>query len=153
MVHLYQVLTLLRQHCLSANTKKCFFDQPQLDYLGYLITAVGVAVDPDKIISMQNWPQPTNLKQLRGFLGLTGYYKKIIKRYVTINKLLTDMLKKDAFQWSPAALQSFVDLKGATTSAPILPLQNFHYHLFWRLMPSQEEWCSINAIRQIHCIL
>ncbi|XP_026443285.1 uncharacterized protein K02A2.6-like [Papaver somniferum] len=71
-VHLAQVLSLLRQHSFFANKNKYCFAQNKLAYLGHLITSEGVAADPDKIAAMQQWPQPTTLKQLRGFLGLTG---------------------------------------------------------------------------------
>ncbi|XP_026377613.1 uncharacterized protein LOC113271904 [Papaver somniferum] len=116
-LHLSQVLSLLRQNILSANLKKYSFAQPQLAYLGHLISSEGVAADPDKLAAMQNWPQPTNLKQPRGFLGLTGHYRRFIKGYGTIRRPLTDMLKKDSFAWSPVALQAFQDLKQDMTTA------------------------------------
>ncbi|XP_026458493.1 uncharacterized protein LOC113359009 [Papaver somniferum] len=69
------VLALLRQHHLFAKLSKCTFAQSSLQYLGHIITAQGVAADPEKIQCMQKLPIPTTLKQLRGFLGLTGYYR------------------------------------------------------------------------------
>ncbi|XP_026451768.1 uncharacterized protein LOC113352115 [Papaver somniferum] len=102
--------------------------QPQLEYLGNLISANGVATDPEKISATQIWPLPTNLKQLRGFLGLTRYYRRFINNYGTISKPLTDMLKKDAFHWTPSAHQAFTDLKTTMTQDLVLALPDFSKH-------------------------
>lgn len=56
-------------------------------------------MDPLKLEAIANWPQPTTPKALRGFLGLTGYYKKFIKGYESITPPLNEMLKKESFSW------------------------------------------------------
>lgn len=73
--HLQSVLSILANHQLHVNGKKCLFAKPQLEYLGHLVSAKGVAADPNKISAMVEWPTPKSLKELRGFLGLTGYYR------------------------------------------------------------------------------
>lgn len=123
--HLNTVLETLRTHQLYANGKKCEFGQPQLAYLGHIISADGVAVDPDKIKAMEVWPLPRNLKELKGFLGLTGYYRKFIAGYATIARPLTDETRKDQFGWTPEASFAFERLKHAMTRAPILVMPNF----------------------------
>ncbi|CAL1379095.1 unnamed protein product [Linum trigynum] len=97
MKHLEAVFQTLRAHHLYVKKEKCSFLQSKIHYLGHLISPDGVAVDEGKIQAMLEWPQPKMLKALRGFLGLTGYYRKFIRDYGKIAAPLTDMLKKDNF--------------------------------------------------------
>ena len=71
-------LSILRAHKLFVKMEKCQFGQAQVNYLGHVISKYGVAVDPNKKSAMIEWPKPTSPKALRGFLGLTGYYRKFI---------------------------------------------------------------------------
>jgi hypothetical protein len=116
---------VLRSHKLFAKKSKCKFGCKKVDYLGHIIAESRVRADPGKIKAMVEWPLPTNIKALRGFLGLTGYYKKFIKGYGSIATPLTAMLKKNAFHWDVAAREAFQNLKAAVTEAPVLALPNF----------------------------
>jgi len=123
--HLEIVLKLLRAHQLVARATKCFFGHSQVEYLGHVITEHGVATDPLKIQAIVDWPIPTNLKQLRGFLGLTGYYHRFVKGYGSISKPLTLLLRKDTKGWTEEATHAFNHLKVLMTSAPVLALPDF----------------------------
>jgi hypothetical protein len=77
-------------------------------------------VDPKNIEAMQDWPHPKTLKILRGFLGLTGYYRKFVKNYGKIAAPLTALLKNNSFTWTPATSQAFQTLKMAMCTTLVL---------------------------------
>ncbi|WVZ83780.1 hypothetical protein U9M48_030885 [Paspalum notatum var. saurae] len=111
MVHLQSVFEILLQHGFKIRLSKCSFAQRQLKYLGHIISAVGVATDPSKVLVVQNWPVPTTLKELRGFFSLAGYYRRFVKHFGIIANSITD--------------QAFQALKQALTQAPVLALPDF----------------------------
>lgn len=95
---LQEVFAILAQHEFYLKASKCSFAQQELEYLGHIIGAQGVSTDPSKVAVVQQWPVPKNVKQLQGFLGLAGYYRKFIKNYGVISRTLTDLLKKNTVQ-------------------------------------------------------
>lgn len=123
--HLKQVLEVLEAENFFAKMSKCVFGSKEVNYLGHLISKEGVKVDPQKLVAMQEWPAPKNLKALRGFLGLTGYYRKFIKGYGAIASPLTCLLRKNVFSWNDKAQAAFEELKEAVVSPPVLRLPDF----------------------------
>lgn len=124
--HVETVLSLLKQQRLYANNKKCEFGKQEVSYLGHIISQGGVAVDHAKVQALMAWPKPKSIKELRGFLGLSGYYRKFIKNYANIAFPLTDQLKKDAYGWTEDATQAFENLKQALMTAPVLAMPDFN---------------------------
>src|ERR1700690_248234 len=114
------VLKLLEEKQLYAKSSKCFFGVQEVEYMGHIISHEGVKVDPSKIKAIKEWRIPTSIKHLRGFLGLTRYYRKFVKNYGTIVAPLTTLLKKDAFSWTLEARKAFEHLKEAMYQAPVL---------------------------------
>lgn len=123
--HLQITLQLLRDNQFFAKASKCLFGQTQISFLGHVVSAKGVAVDLEKIQSILDWPIPTNVKELRGFLGLTGYYRSFVQNYGVLARPLTDLTRKNGFHWSPVAEATFQKLKQVLTSVPVLRLPDF----------------------------
>jgi hypothetical protein len=123
--HVDQVLRLLSQHQLFLKQSKCSFGASEVEYLGHLVGKDGVRVDPRKIEAMKDWPHPKTLKILRGFLGLTGYYRKFVKNYGKIAAPLMALLKKNSFTWTLVASQAFQTLKTAMCTTLVLALPDF----------------------------
>nr|KYP36929.1 Retrovirus-related Pol polyprotein from transposon 17.6 [Cajanus cajan] len=123
--HLELVLHRLYSHKFYAKLSKCFFCKHSIEYLGHIVSSIGVHANPKKIKAMVYFPLPHTIKKLRGFLGITGYYRRFVKGYANIAFPLTEMLKRDSFHWTPESETAFKILKQALTSTPILALPNF----------------------------
>jgi hypothetical protein len=123
--HVDKVLQLLKEKQIYAKPSKCFFGVKQVEYLGHILSHDGAKVDPNKIKAMMDWPIPKTLKNLREFLGLTGYYRKFIWNYGRIEAPLTALTKKDAFSWTLEATKYFEQLKEVMCKAPVLTTPDF----------------------------
>jgi len=120
MQHVKAVFQRLREHMLFAKRSKCFFGAESVGYLGHIISQAGVVMDLEKVAVVDAWPRPRTLRGLQGFLGLTGDYRKFIASYDAVAAPLTALLKGAAFSWNDEAERSFLDLKRALMSAPLL---------------------------------
>lgn len=83
--HLCQVLSLLAQDQWHIKLSKCRFALREISYLGHTVSSTGIATDRSKIEAVQSWPAPSNVKELRSFLGLAGFYRRFVKHYAIIS--------------------------------------------------------------------
>jgi hypothetical protein len=121
--HLRVVLEKLRQNQLYAKFSKCDFWLEEVTFLGHVLTAKGVAVDPAKIEAVKEWEQPCNVTDIHSFLRLAEYYRRFIKNFSKIAKPMTNLLKKtNDFEWAPECEHSFQTLKQKLTTTPVLAL-------------------------------
>jgi hypothetical protein len=119
--HLRIILQRLRDHQLYAKFSKCAFWLKEVLFLGHVISAEGIAVDPNKIQEVLNWKSPRSVTQIRSFLGLAGYYRRFIPNFSKIAKPMTKLLEKEAkFKWSLQCEEVFLTLKQLFTTAPVL---------------------------------
>jgi hypothetical protein len=121
--HLRVVLGKLRAHKLYAKFNKCDFWLEKISFLGHIMMAEGVAVDSGKVETVSNWRQPTNMSEIRSFLGLAGYYRRFIEGFSKIARPMTELLKKEKkLNWIESCEKSFHELKRRLTTAPVLNL-------------------------------
>nr|CAH66331.1 H0813E03.8 [Oryza sativa] len=121
--HLRLVLGKLREHQLYAKLRKCEFCLSEVKFLGHVISAKGVAVDPKTVTAVTDWKQPKTVTQVRSFLGLAGYYRRFIENFSKIAQPMTQLLKKEEkFVWSPQCEKAFQTLKEKLVSSPVLIL-------------------------------
>ena len=103
--------------------QKYSFFQPEVPYLGHVVGADGIKVDPKKTQAVQDWPEPKNVPELRSFLGLATYFRKFIQGFANLTMPLTALLKKEVpWKWSQKCIDAFAGIKHALTHAPMLQI-------------------------------
>ena len=118
--HLHIILQRLREHQLYAKFSKCDFWLKEVPFLGHVISAEGISIDPSKVQDALDWKAPTSVPEIRSFLGLAGYYRRFIPEFSKIAKPMTEHLKKGVkFYWSSQCEEAFQKLKTLLTSASI----------------------------------
>ena len=119
--HVRQVLDRLAKHQLRLNAEKCEFATTVVTYLGHVVTPEGISPDPDKTKSIEEFPRPLKVKDVRSFLGLSSYYRRFVEGYSRIAKPMNLLLKKNQpFKWNDKCELSFQELKHRLISPPIL---------------------------------
>ena len=115
------VLSRLRKHNLHARPEKSGFHMDSIEYLGVIISPTGIAMDPEKVKVILDWPAPTTVKELQSFLGFANFYRRFVDNYSGITKALTSLLKKNTeYEWTDKCENAFQILKKAFTEAPVL---------------------------------
>ena len=115
-----QVLEHLQEHQLSIAPDKCEWHRSTVNFLGHIISPVGVEMDLEKIRSVVEWEAPDSVKEVQSFLGFANFYLQFIEGYSKLTHPLTDLTKKsEKFFWSDECVRAFEELKQRFTSAPI----------------------------------
>ena len=119
--HLRIVLETLREKKLYAKLSKCDFWLKEVSFLGHIVSAEGIRVDPAKMEAVVNWKSPQNVTEVRSFLGLAGYYRRFVRGFSVIASPLTKLLRKGIkFEWIDKCQNSFEQLKGMLVEALVL---------------------------------
>ena len=106
--HLRIALQVLREHQLYAKFGKCEFWLDKVEFLGHVISKDGIAVDPAKVQAVLEWKAPTNVKEIRSFLGMAGYYRRFIEGFSRIAGPMTKLLRKNTpFEWTDKCEEVF----------------------------------------------
>ena len=123
---LEHVLQRFAKANLQLQPGKCVFAQPQVEYLGYIVSRGGISASPDKTKAVRNYPTPVNVKEVRSFLGLASFYRRLVPQFAQIAKPLTELLRKDAqFKWNEPQQSAFVNLKTVLCSDRVLAYPDF----------------------------
>ena len=121
-----RALTLIEEAGLKVKPEKCRILPQRVPFVGHILSAQGVSTDPEKVSAVKSWPPPTNLSQLRVFLGKIGYYRKFIPDFATLAAPLFQLEEKGRnFVWSNNCQKSFDTLKQALCEAPVLAFPRF----------------------------
>ena len=119
--HLRIVLETLREKNLYAKLSKCDFWLKEVSFIGHIVSVEGIRVDPTKIEAVVNWKPPRNVTGVRSFLGLAGYYRRLMRGFSVIASPLTKLLKKGIkFEWTDKCHNNFEQLKRMLVEAPVL---------------------------------
>ena len=144
-----EVLRHLRDNDLFVKPEKCRFRVTEVDFLGMIISCNRIKMDPEKVNAILKWPEPTNVKQVRAFLGLGNFYRRFIKDYAIISHPMVDLTCKDIiFNFRDKEKTSFEALKAAFTTAPVLQYPDQDHE--FRLETNTSEF-AIGGVISVKC--
>lgn len=137
------VFDRLRQHNLKLKPSKCEFFKTEVTYLGHIVSADGIKTDPGKINAIKDWPVPHSVKDVRRFLGFSGYYRKFVKNYASIVRPLNDLLighstgpnkpkkkkqpRPSTFEWKAEQQDAFATIIDKLSSPPVLAYAEYEH--------------------------
>jgi hypothetical protein len=137
--HLRLVLQCLRENKLYGKLSKCSFYQTKIHYLGHIISGEGIALDPTKFEAIMEWPTSTNVQEVRGFMGLVGYYRHFVEGFSKISNPIRELQKKNKkFVWAEKCVKEFQKLKELLTTTPILKVPDMDKELLVCMDASKE---------------
>jgi len=111
---------------LQLHPGKCVFAQPQVQYLGFVLSENGVVASPEKVNGVQNFPTPTCVEEVRSFLGQASFYRRLVQKFAEIAKQLTSLTRKDqTFIWGPSQQEAFRKLKYKLCTTPVSTFPDF----------------------------
>ena len=111
---------------LQLHPGKCVFAQPKVQYLGFVLSENGVSASTHKVKVLREYPTPTNVTEVREFLGLASFYRRLVPNFAQIAKPLTTLTRKDQkFEWGPSQKEAFEGLKNKLCTTPVLAYPNF----------------------------
>nr|GFB49635.1 putative reverse transcriptase domain-containing protein [Tanacetum cinerariifolium] len=121
--HLRIVLEILRKKKIYAKFSKCDFWLGQMAFLGHIVSADGITIDPAKVEAITEWPRLTTVTEVRSFLGLAGYYRRFVESFSLLALPLTKLMRKgEKFVWNEEREKNFEELKRRLVSSPVLTL-------------------------------
>jgi hypothetical protein len=127
----HRVLDKLRKHDLFLKPEKCLFEKHSMEFLGVVLGDRTIQMDPTKLKGVTDWPTPRTVKDVRGFLGFTGFYRYFVPHYSQIACLLIDLMKKvTTFHWDTEQVKAFEHLKTLMCSRPILRQPDYTKQFF-----------------------
>ena len=150
--YLESVLKQIQASGLSLHLSKCQFCKTKLRYLGHVVSQAGIEPDSERIRTVRDYLVPTRLKEIRTFLGITGYYRRFIKNYATIAEPLIALLRNsdtNQFDWNSSCQQAFEYLRRSLTEVPIIAYPQFDKPFIFQLDASDVGLSAILAQKLI----
>jgi len=125
-LRLENVLRRFDEASLQLHPKKCVFTQPEVQYLGFVLSGNGVSASTDKVKAVREYPTPKNVTEVSAFLGLASFYRKLVPNFAQIAKPVTTLTMRDQkFEWGPSQKEAFEGLKDKLCTTPALAYPNF----------------------------
>jgi len=144
LVHLRRVFERMAAEKLYPKLSKCKFGLHEVEFLGHVVGREGIKPDPHKVNAVLNAPVPSNLTELRGFLGILNYFQRFIEKFAHRAAILSDLTKKDVpWTWSDDHAKAFQELKATLVSAPVLRVFNRNLPV---VLQTDASDCAVGAV-------